>query len=223
MNSENGWLLFIAPRSPFCRKIVACLVELDLQHRVGLRIVDPWTSEELRSVNALCKVPSLLLPDGTALFDSPIIAQYVHAKSGAELIPQGEARWDALSREALADGLADAVIRRFVERLGPENERISRNVQRQEQAIVAALDRFERASAWMDRPVDIGHIALACAIDYLDTRSPELTWRQGRPLLARWFYDFRMRLSMQIARSPVSGHFRTIDQEPFSPTFVAPL
>lgn len=215
-------LLFIAPRSPFCRKILACLVELDLQHEVDLKIVDPWTSEALRSFNALCKVPSLLLPDGTTLFDSPVIVQYAQSLSGAELIPRGPARWEALSREALADGLADAVIRRFVERLGPENERVARSVQRQERAIVAVLDRFEQAPAWMDRPVDIGHVALACALDYLDTRSPELAWQTGRPLLAEWFCDFRMRVSMRVAGSPVSGHFRTIDQEPVSPASVVP-
>jgi glutathione S-transferase len=223
VTDENGWLLFIAPRSPFCRKILAAVVELGLEHRVDLKIVDPWTCEGLRAVNALCKVPSLLLPDGTALFDSRVITQYLQAQSAVELIPQGNARWDALCRESLADGIADAVIRRFVDRLGPENERVSRNVRRQEQAIDAALNRFEQASAWMDQPVDIGHIALACAIDYLGGRSPELTWHQGRPLLTQWFYDFRNRLSLQIAGSLVPGHFRTIDQEPFSPSSGAPL
>jgi len=223
VTDENGWLLFIAPRSPFCRKILAAVVELGLAHRVDLKIVDPWTCERLRTVNALCKVPSLSLPDGAALFDSRVITQYLHAQSAAELIPRGHARWDALCRESLADGIADAVIRRFVDRLGPEDERVSRNVRRQEQAIGAALDRFEQASAWMDQPVDIGHIALACAIDYLGSRSPELMWHQGRPLLTQWFYDFRNRLSLQIAASLVPGHFRTIDQEPFSPSSGAPL
>ncbi|MGU3287259.1 glutathione S-transferase family protein [Methylobacterium mesophilicum] len=214
MIDGTGLALFIAPRSPFCRKVVTCVVEFGLQHRVDLKILDPWSCQALRLVNPLCKVPTLVLPDRTALFDSPIIVQYLQTQSDHLLIPGGDARWDALRRESLADGLADAVIRRFVEGRSLAHERASQTVHRQEQAIVAILDRFEGERAWMALPVDVGHLALACAIAYLDGRSPDLAWQQGRPLLARWFYDFRARTSMLIAASPNAGHFRTLDQEP---------
>ena len=150
-----------------------------------MKIVDPWTCQALRAVNPLRKVPTLVLPDRTALFNSPVILQYLQTQSDQLLLPGGAARWDVLRREALADGLADAVIRRFVERLGQADERASGMIHRQEQAIVAISDHTQDECAWMALPVDLGQVALGCAIAYLDARSPDLAWQQGRLLLAR--------------------------------------
>ncbi|MEH3116208.1 MAG: glutathione S-transferase N-terminal domain-containing protein [Methylorubrum populi] len=200
--------LFYAPRSPFSRKILATIAELGLEARVGLVRVDPWTDTALRRDNPACKVPTLLLDDGTALFDSPVIARYLDELAGHRLVPADAGRWDTLRREALGDALAEAVIRRFVERLGPEGERIARVVARQEAAIAAILDRLEAEPDWMRAPVDLGHLAIACALDYLDGRSPELGWDAGHGLLAAWLRDFRSRPSMTIAAAPESGAFR---------------
>ncbi|CAO4146867.1 glutathione S-transferase family protein [Methylorubrum extorquens] len=203
--------LYYAPRSPFSRKILATVAELGLEACIGLVRIDPWTDEALRRHNPACKVPALLLADGTALYDSPVIAQYLDELAGARLVPADSRRWDCLRREALGDGLAEAVIRRFIERLGPEGERIERVVARQEAAIAAILDRLEGEPAWMDAPVDLGHLAIACALDYLDGRSPELDWNAGRGLLAAWFYDFRGRRSMKIAAAPEFGTFCKVE------------
>lgn len=194
--------LFYAPRSPFSRKILAIIVELGLEARVECIRIDPWTDAALRRHNPACKVPTLLLDDGTALYDSPVIARYLDEHAGGRLVPADARRWDALRREALGDGLAEAVIRRFVERLGPEGERIARVAARQEAAITAILDRLEEEPGWMEAPVDLGHVAIACALDYLDGRSPELGWSRGRDRLARWFQDFRNRPSMRSAAAP---------------------
>lgn len=131
--------LFYAPRSPFSRKILATIVELDLTAQVSLVQVDPWTDETLRRHNPACKVPTLVLHDSSALFDSPVIARYLDALSGHTLIPSGPQTWDALRREALGDALAEAVIRRFVDQLGPHDDRLERAVARQEAAIFAGL------------------------------------------------------------------------------------
>lgn len=203
--------LYYAPRSPFSRKILATVAELGLEARIGLVCIDPWTDEALRRHNPACKVPALLLADGTALYDSSVIAQYLDELAGARLVPADSRRWDCLRREALGDGLAEAVIRRFIERLGPEGERIERVVARQEAAVAAILDRLEGEPAWMDAPVDLGHLAIACALDYLDGRSPELDWNAGRGLLAAWFYDFRGRRSMKIAAAPEFGTFCKVE------------
>lgn len=203
--------LFYAPRSPFSRKILATVAELGLEARVGLLRIDPWNDEALRRHNPACKVPTLLLADGSALFDSPVIARYLDALAGNRLLPAGSRHWDALRREALGDALAEAVIRRFVERLGPEGERIARVAARQEAAIAAILDRLEAEPDWMEAPVDLGHLAIACALDYLDGRSPELGWNAGRGLLAAWFYDFRGRRSMKIAAAPEFGTFCKVE------------
>lgn len=204
--------LFYAPRSPFSRKILAVIVELDLAERVGLVRVDPWTDQALRQHNPLCKVPTLLLDDGSALFDSPVIARYLDTLSGHMLIPPAPRTWDALRREALGDGLAEAVIRRFVDRLGPPAPRLYQVVARQDAAIFAILDCLEASPDWMRAPTDLGHLAIACALDYLDGRSPELAWNAQRPLLAAWFYDFRARSSMKIAADPTIGAFRALSQ-----------
>lgn len=200
--------LFYAPRSPFSRKILAAIVELDLTARVGLVRIDPWTDETLRQHNPACKVPTLLLEDGSALFDSPVIARYLDTLSERTLIPPAPRSWDALRREAIGDGLAEAVIRRFVDRLGPGDPRLDGVVARQEAAITALLDHLEAAPDWMRAPTDLGHLAIACALDYLDGRSPELAWHAQRRLLAAWFYDFRTNSSMKIAADPDIGIFR---------------
>lgn len=201
--------LFYAPRSPFSRKILTVIVELGLESHIRLIQTDPWNDESLRRYNPACKVPTLLLDDGTALFDSTVIARYLDELAGHRLVPAGIRRWDAGRREALGDALAEAVIRRFVERMGPECDRIARVVARQEAAVAAILDQLEAEPAWMEAPVDLGHLAIACALAYLDGRSPELEWDRGRRLLAAWFYDFRARPSMTIATTPEIGAFRT--------------
>ncbi|CAO4151031.1 Glutathione S-transferase [Methylorubrum thiocyanatum] len=204
--------LFYAPRSPFSRKILAVTAELDLATRVSLVRVDPWTDETLRRHNPACKVPTLVLDDGSALFDSPVIARYLDTLSGHRLIPPAPRSWDVLRREAVGDGLAEAVIRRFVDRLGPQDARLDRVAARQEAAITAILDRLEAAPDWMRASTDLGHFAIACALDYLDGRSPELAWHAQRRLLAEWFYDFRQISSMKIAADPAIGAFRAIAQ-----------
>ena len=194
--------LYIAPRSPFARKILVAAAEMGLQNAFRVALIDPWTDETLRRLNPLCKVPTLARDGEPALFDSVAIADYLDHCSGGRLIPSGARRWDALRRQALGDGLADAVIRRHVECLGSCSESSARVVARQESAIRSALDSLEVAPGWMAEPLDIGHIAIAVALNYLDGRSPELGWAEGRSALSRWFLGFCERPSIRAAFSP---------------------
>ena len=98
---KNALRLFFAPRSPFARKILVAAVELGINRRLLCTAIDPWTDVELRHTNPLGKVPTLVLPDGTSLFDSRVIVQYLSEASGGKLIPLGPPRWNALQREAL--------------------------------------------------------------------------------------------------------------------------
>lgn len=201
--------LYYASRSPFCRKIIACAVVCGIQEYIFLESVDPWTDEELRKINPLCKVPVLTLSNGLIIYDSRVIAECFNEwAEGNKLIPQGERRWDALRREALGDGLADAVVRRFVDRLGPSGERIGKVVARQERAIMAALDDLEStAPAWTALDPDVGHLAVAAALGYLTARSPEVQWSQARPLLAAWFCAFCENYCWRVAVAPDAGYF----------------
>lgn len=184
--------LYHAPRSPFAVKVRILIHEVGLKHRVALVPIDPWTDEGLRAINPLCKVPTLLLENGHALYDSRVICEYLDVLAGGGLVPpSGPHRWQALAQQALADGLAEAVIRRFVERQTPANERSLTVIARQEAAVAAALDALE-ANATEARlraagTITIGEVAATAALAYLDRRSPEIVWRDGRASLAAWY------------------------------------
>jgi glutathione S-transferase len=194
--------LIYAPRSPFAIKVRIVFYELALTSRISLVETNPWTDETLRVENPLCKVPTLILPGGRALYDSPVICEYLNELAGGALFPvAGPRRWCAVRRQALADGLAEAVIRRFVEKLGPPNQRSSAVVLRQEAAIIAAIDAFEAEAALLARDAPtIGEIAAAAALSYLTFRSSEIAWRQGRSGLADWYDAFSARASMVATR-----------------------
>jgi glutathione S-transferase len=162
--------------------------ELELNDAVKLVAVDPWKDESLRSYNPLSKVPTLMLEEGSTLYDSRVICEYLNALAGGAIFPSaGRERWDALRRQALGDGLAEAVIRRFVERLPPANEHAAAVAQRQEVAIAAALANLDTAPANDDR-FDIGDVATVAALAYLDFRSPEISWR-GRWRRAAAYFE----------------------------------
>ncbi len=179
--------LLHAPRSPFAIKVRIAIHELGLSDAIELVAVDPWTDESLRSRNPLCKVPTLILANGGAIYDSRVICEYLDGGAAKIIPPIAPARWEALRRQAIGDGLAEALIRRFVERLGPANERSDKVARRQEAAIASALDALETEAPSLAQEPTIGEIAIAAALVYLGFRSPELVWRQGRPALARWF------------------------------------
>lgn len=191
--------LFYAPRSPFALKVRICLAEIQATEIVDLVPVDPWTDERLREYNPLCKVPTLGLDDGTALYGSSVIVAYLNECAGGDLIPTGSSRWNALRRESMGDGLTEATIRRFVESIEPITARARGVIGRQEQAIEAVLDHLETSPAWIGVPRDIGHVAIAVALHYLMFRSPEIAWRTTRPEVAAWFDDFTRRRSFQDA------------------------
>lgn len=197
--------LFHAPRSPFAIKVRIAVHELGMADTVELVTIDPWTDEGLRRRNPLCKVPTLTLPEGGALYDSRVICEYLDGGRGKLFPAIGPARWEALRHQAIGDGLAEAVIRRFVERLGPSNERSDAVARRQEAAVAAALDALEKEASSLAEEPTIGEVAIAAALVYLSFRSPELAWRQGRPGLAAWFDRLAARpsiLATQIQPNP---------------------
>jgi glutathione S-transferase len=105
----------------------------------------------------------------------------------------GPARWTALRRQALADGIMDAgVLTRYETFLRPQDVRWAAWIDHQKQKFRRALDalEFEGASLGV---VDIGTLAIACALGYLDFRFPDEDWRAGRPRLAAWLEQFSQR------------------------------
>lgn len=190
--------LFYAPTSPFARKVRITAHELKLADRLDLVVVNPWSDAELRSLNPLAKVPTLVRDDGQVLFESALICEYLDHLAGGGLYPaRGEARWSALLRQGIADGINAAAGRLFADEHRPPNERSSSVMQRQAAAIEAGLDSLERdAGALSTALADIGAISVACALGYLDFRWPDRAWRSGRGTLARWFEVVGQRPSM---------------------------
>lgn len=194
--------LFYSPTSPYVRKVTVLLHETGLLPQVELVTgsgtpVDPGQAP--LQANPLGKVPALERDDGPALYDSRVICRYLDDLARAGLYPEDARLWDTLTVEATADGILDAAILMVYEsRIRPEALRYAPWVEGQWAKIDRALDALE--TRWMPHlqgPMDMGHIAVGCALEYLDFRHGARGWRQGRPDLAAWGGTFSARASMQ--------------------------
>ncbi len=183
--------LFHSPASPFARKVVACAIARGIEGQITLVATDPWTVPgALAAANPLSKIPTLLTPDGRALFDSPVICEYLDSLDGDLPLfpPKGGARWRALTLQALADGIMESAVVRRRESLRPAGEQRADTLAHQKAAI-------DRALAWLEANVphqtpEIGTIAVACALGYLDFRFAHEPWRPACPKLAAWYETF---------------------------------
>ena len=184
--------------SPFARKVLAVAIETGLEPRIERvkRMMTPAAPvAELNADNPLGKIPCLITDDGTALYDSRVICEYLDSlHHGPKMFPpSGTARWTALRRQALADGIMDAgVLTRYETFLRPEEVRWAAWIDHQKQKFRRAVDalEFEGPSLGV---VDIGTLAIACALGYLDFRFPDEGWRASRPRLAAWLEQFGQR------------------------------
>jgi glutathione S-transferase len=200
--------LFFTPRSPFVRKVRVTLIEKGLDKAVELVAVDlEHPLPDLALHNPLGKVPTLVRDDGLALFDSPVVCEYVDSLgSGPRLFPDGEARWRALRQLALADGILDALTARRHEGRRPDAQRSSDYMGKQKMKSDRGLAVLEREAQQLGGPVTIGHVAVGCCLGYLDFRFAQEPWRGTLPGLARWFEEFSERPSMKETVPPAGGH-----------------
>lgn len=164
--------------------------------------LDPGTLPVDR--NPLGKIPALERPDGPTLYDSRVITRYLDDLLQAGLYPPAPRLWDTLVIEATGDGIAEsAVLMRYEMHVRPEPSRSSDWVEAQWAKIARALAALE--DRWMSHlsgPVDMGQIAVGCALGYLDLRHAERDWRGPHPALAGWFAAFSSRPSMQATLPP---------------------
>jgi len=197
--------LYYSPPSPFSRKvrIVAALLGLD----AGLELIvsDTLNPEDLvRLKNPLGKIPILERDDGVCVYDSAVIAAYLDALvGGGKVIPlEREARFAALTLEALADGLTDACILQVYEtRLRSENERSPSWLEHQKGKVSRALASLEAAPPVLGESIDVGQVALACALGYLDLRFAG-AWRPDHPRLVAWMEAFAAKTPSFAATAP---------------------
>ncbi len=180
-----------SPRSPFVRKVMIVAHERSVADRIAcVRTVAAMTKPhaELMADNPLSKIPTLVLNDGTVLYDSPVICEYLNSlRDGApKLFPsEPKARMTALRRQALGDGFLDLLVLLRDERMRaqPSAAHLASAAARK----AAILDALEREAGALDRgPLDIGHIAIGCALSYLDFRYADEDWRKDHPGIAAW-------------------------------------
>jgi glutathione S-transferase len=178
--------LYGSPISPFARKAMVVARELELKLEILPR---PEDAEAFRRINPLGKIPALVLDDGSVLFDSPVICEYLNDIGGGKFFPGASlwrnttGRWKAQVLHALADGIADAAVALVVEQRQPAPNEA--HLTRHRTALLSGLDALERVK-FAENPT-IGEVAAGCALGYVDFRLADLDWRATRPKLSAWF------------------------------------
>ena len=180
--------LAYSPNSPYVRKCVVLAIQRGIDKQMELWTVGT-TDPALLKVNPLSKVPTLVLDDGTALYDSPVICEYLDSVGdGPKMFPPvGPARWKALRQEALGDGILDATQPRRREIALPQDEGRQSYIALQQGKVKAALAVLEAEADSLGMLTNIGEITIACALGYMDFRYPNEPWRHGHPKLEAWY------------------------------------
>lgn len=185
-----------APTSPFGRKVKITASLLGLKEQIEIVNADTMDpSEALRQQNPLGKIPTLVLEDGSTLFDSRVIVEYLDMLAGGgKIIPRGKSRFEALRLQALADGLCDAALLIVYEgRYRTPEMRVQSWVDNQQGKVDRALAVLNAKPPRLPKKLTIGHVALAAALGYLDLRQ-EGKWRKKNKKLVRWLDRFAERV-----------------------------
>ena len=189
------------PASPFARKVRIVARETGLISRIEeiATMVSPVApNADLAVQNPLVKIPALQIDDGTVLYDSDVICEYLDTlHNGTRLFPTDNSRWVALRLQALCDGILEAaVLCRYENAVRPQEYRWSGWTDGQFTKIRNGLDALAKETpAWKDA-FGIGQISAACVLGYLDFRFSDEAWRRTRPQLAAWFESVRQRSSV---------------------------
>jgi glutathione S-transferase len=190
-------ILRSVPPSPFARKVFLAASVLGLSAQLKLEKADPNdTADSLRQQNPLGKIPALVLEDGSTLYDSRVIIEYLdHRAGGGKIIPaESKARFDALRLQALADGMTDAQILIVYEgRWRPQEHHVQKWVDYQADKIKRGFAALEASPPGLDPVPNVGQLALACFLGHRDLRFGG-DWRATNPKLVAWLDRFATRV-----------------------------
>ena len=197
--------LVYSPPSPFVRKVTTLIYHADLNDRIELINVKTTAlsvAEEARAANPLGKIPVMILEDRKAIFDSRVITRYLDDLAGSNLYSQDNI-YDILTLEALADGIMESAVSiTYESKLRPENEQSPSWMEAQWSKVLHAIKALDDGEfKAMDGEINMGQIALACALGYLDFRHDARQWRSGHSNLASW-NDKMMKLPALIKTIP---------------------
>lgn len=191
-----------SPRSPFVRKVMIAVYEIGLESqidRIRTVVAPTKVAESLLPDNPLSKLPTLVLEDGSSLFDSRVILEYLdglHMRTRLFPVSASE-RWIALRNQALGDGVMDFALLWLIERQRGEGLQSQPLIAAFQAKLAASLARMEKDIGLLtNRPFDIGHLTLGTALGYLNFRFPGERWRSGHADLAAWHATFLQRPSV---------------------------
>ena len=196
--------LLSSTTSPFARKIRVLAHELGLTDRLQVDAIVTTVlapNGELAQHNPLIKIPTLVLESEPAIYDSRVIAEYLQTLANAA--PSGPRRFTILRTQALADGILDAAVAVFYENLFRDE------ALRSAKMLAAQTDKAERGLAALQRDLDewtdaerfdLGQIAVACALGWLEFRAPLGDVRARFEALFQWFDRVSERASMQTTK-----------------------
>ena len=195
--------LFYSDRSPYVRKVMVTLHEVNLFENVeivGVRTNPLGVVEDLVDVSPLGKIPTLVLPDGTTIFDSRVICSYLNSIGKSDLyLAKENLKWSIKTAEANFDGILDAALLMVYEHRYRQD--IYQNAEWLEnlwKKIERTLDFYNNSSSKiLSGSLNMGQISLGCALGYLDYRHNNRNWRAKNQNLRDWFAEFSERLSMR--------------------------
>ena len=198
--------LMMSPTSPFVRKCRVLLREanlLDTVEEITVATNPVDTDAGVAAANPVAKIPVLLRTHGPAIYDSRVICRFLNEHAGTDLYPD-KRLWETLTLEATGDAIMESAIQMFYE------TKFRDPATRSEAWMDAQWAKIDRAVSaledrWMSHlngPLDMGQIAAACALEYLDLRHNARGWRDGRPALAGWIDTFGQRDAMKATVPP---------------------
>ena len=187
--------LFSRPASPFVRKVRVMARDIGIVDQIDeIMLASPEEMyAEMPKYNPLGKIPALILDDGTVLYESKVICEYLDSLHDGEKFFPSELniRWKTLLLQGLADGIGEAIITAWMNKFNRPEKFVY------EPAISFQLEKVKRGLLEINGQVGdfnklgkIGPLSVACTIGYLDFRFPDLVWRDQNQELAKWYLTF---------------------------------
>ncbi|QDF76392.1 MULTISPECIES: glutathione S-transferase N-terminal domain-containing protein [Shewanella] len=184
--------LLFSEASPYARTVRVVIAQFAVAGIEQVSVNPLENGELLLNANPLAKIPCLMLNDGGALYDSEVILRYLdHEYCGGELFGQPGDSWYGETQYSLIKGLLDSAVALRQEQMrDDEGLRSPFWTARFEQALLRGLAQIEQMGISGHSQLSLQQICLACLLEYLDFRHPDLDWRKIAPATARWLKSF---------------------------------
>lgn len=197
--------LLHSPTSPYARKVRIAIQEKGLSNRIAQETANPAgaEAETVRKANPLGKVPCLIRDDGTGLYDSPVICEYLDSLSPSPMLlpAHGDARWTVLRIQALADGIMDAAVSARMETMRKDGEKSPGMISHWRSGIVRGLEQLAHETH-LSNGFDLAHISTAAALGYIYFRHADLAQSSMPKALAAWWEKAQSRPSVRDTAPP---------------------